>query len=433
MQELLSLARKHAEQAEVYYAEVEESSVGFEANRVKKLTSRQRSVTALRIVKNGRIGIAMANQSDRTEELVGMAVQVSEFGATAAFELPGPQPLPETQVMDKNITGVSLERMIGIGEEVISRVTSHTPALLVEGRVGKSISTVRLINSRGAESSYSKSVMTVMMEGTLVKDTDLLFVEEMDVSCRPISGGRHISDSMIEQLERSRETASVASGKLPVVFLPRAVAGSMLFALAQAFNGRVVFQGASPVANKLGQKVFDKKVKIWDDPTIAFRPGSRPFDDEGMPSQRNSLIEDGVVSHFIYDLQTAGLAKTKSTGNGSRMGGGVPAPAISALVIQEGDVAVNDLIGDINEGLVVDSLMGAEQGNTLGGDFSGNVLLGFKVENGKLVGRVKDTMVSGNIYDILQDITLANDARWIGGMLRSPSIFLPRLAVSSKH
>jgi PmbA protein len=91
------------------------------------------------------------------------------------------------------------------------------------------------------------------------------------------------------------------------------------------------------------------------------------------------------------------------------------------------------MVGDIKEGLVIEELMGAEQGNILGGDFSGNVLLGYKIENGKIVGRVKDTMVSGNIYSLLKEITaLGSDARWVGGFVNTPSLYFPRVSVASK-
>jgi len=77
--------------------------------------------------------------------------------------------------------------------------------------------------------------------------------------------------------------------------------------------------------------------------------------------------------------------------------------------------------------------MGAEQGNILGGDFSGNVLLGYKVENGKIVGRVKDTMVSGNVYQVLKQIAaIGKDARWVGSFLQTPHLYCPSLSVASK-
>ena len=91
------------------------------------------------------------------------------------------------------------------------------------------------------------------------------------------------------------------------------------------------------------------------------------------------------------------------------------------------------MIADIKEGLFIEQVMGATQGNILGGDFSGNVLLGYKIENGKIAGRVKDTMVFGNVYDLLKDIAaIGNDGRWLSGRLYTPSIYCPSLSVSSK-
>ena len=140
-----------------------------------------------------------------------------------------------------------------------------------------------------------------------------------------------------------------------------------------------------------------------------------------------------MVTSFLYDLQTAALAGTKSTGSGRRSRGGLPTPSPGAFIITPGNTSLDEMVEDIKEGLVVEQLMGAGQGNILGGDFSGNVLLGFKVENGKIVGRVKDTMVSGNIYQLLNEITaIGSDAKWVGGFLNTPSIYCPSVSVASK-
>jgi len=91
------------------------------------------------------------------------------------------------------------------------------------------------------------------------------------------------------------------------------------------------------------------------------------------------------------------------------------------------------MVSDIKEGLVIEQLMGAEQGNILGGDFSGNVLLGYKVESGKIVGRVKNTMVSGNVYQLLKEVTaIGSEAEWVGGFLHTPPLYCPRLSVAAK-
>jgi PmbA protein len=90
------------------------------------------------------------------------------------------------------------------------------------------------------------------------------------------------------------------------------------------------------------------------------------------------------------------------------------------------------MVADMGEGIIIEQLMGATQGNILGGDFSGNVLLGYKVENGRITGRVKDTVVFGNVYALLKEIAgLGSDARWVDG-LYVPSMYFPALSVASK-
>jgi len=178
--------------------------------------------------------------------------------------------------------------------------------------------------------------------------------------------------------------------------------------------------------------VFDSRFNLWDDATLPFQPGSCPCDDEGVPSQRTPLVENGEVRGFLFDLQTARQAGTKSTGSGRR-GGGLPGPGSSSLIIGEGVELFEDILKQIDEGLVVEFTMGAEQGNLLGGDFAGNVMLGFAVRKGEVVGRVKDTVVSGNVYQILGNIgALSRESRWVGGFLRTPYILCPGLPVASK-
>jgi PmbA protein len=220
---------------------------------------------------------------------------------------------------------------------------------------------------------------------------------------------------------------------MPVVFTANGVASSMVSSLLSAFNGKLVLEGASPLGNKLGETVFDKKLRLTDNPTLPYGPASRPCDDEGVASHVMSLIENGRVMNFFYDLQTAGLAGKASTGSGRRGRGAMPSPSSSAIIISPGETTFDEMIRDIKEGLVVEQLMGASQGNTLGGDFSGNVLLGYKIENGTITGRVKDTMVSGNIYELLKDIAaIGSESRWVGGSLNTPPLYFSGVSVASK-
>jgi len=433
VENILEQAKKVAEEAEVFMVSSEETPVQFEANRLKHIQNKRSSSVALRIVRQGKIGYATTTEMDDSQNLVNNAVETAQFGMTAKFELPSLTAYPRVEAYDPDVESVSLEKMIELGEKLITTVREHTPDILCEAEATKGVVSVRIINSRGGQANYRKSIFSLGIEGTLIRDTDMLFVGESESSCHPLLETKAVAEAVLQQLELAKNRASAPSQSLPVVFTPNGAASALILPLMAAFNGKTVLEGASPIGNRLGQPVFDKKLWLWDDPTVAYRPGSRPCDDEGIPSQRTPLIKQGTVANFLYDLQTAARAHTQSTGNGSRNRGGLPSPSPSAFVIAPGKTSFDEMVNDIKEGLVIEQLMGATQGNILGGDFSGNVLLGYKVESGKIVGRVKDTMVSGNIYQILKQITaIGSETKWVGGFLNTPPLYCPSVAVASK-
>ena len=433
MENILAQAAKVTEEAEVFQVSSEETSVQFEANRLKHLQTRQTTAVALRIIKQGRIGYAATTELGDSQKLLNNALETARFGMTARFQMPAPGSYPRVEVFDTDVEAVPIEAMIKLGEELVTRVTGHTPDIVCEAGVSRGIISVHIINSRGGQAEYHKSFFSLGIEGSLINGTDMLFVGESESSCHPLSESTAVAETVLQQLELAKNRASVPGKPLPVIFTPNGVASTLIPSLMAAFNGKIVLEGASPIGNRLGQQVFDKKLSLWDDPTIAYRPGSRPCDDEGIPSQRTPLVERGTVTSFLYDLQTAALANTRSTGNGGRSHGGLPSPSPSAFIIAPGGTTLDEMVQDIKEGLVIEQLMGAEQGNILGGDFSGNVLLGYKVKNSKITGRVKNTMVSGNIYQVLKDITaIGSDAKWVGSFLQTPHLYLPRLSVVSK-
>jgi PmbA protein len=432
LEQILALAQKQAGAAEVFEVSSEETRAHFEANRLKQLHTSQSTTTALRIIRKGRIGYATATGAVSARELVAGAVETAAFGSEARFELPGVQDYPKVGIYDAKVSSVPIKDMVQLGEAMIAAVTAHRQGILCDTEVSRGIVSVRLLNSRGGQVSYRKSFFSLGIEGTLIEGTDMLFVGESDSSCRPLSDTNKITDIVLKQLDLARDRAKAPTRPLPVIFTPDGVI-ALIMPLMSAFNGKTVLQGASPLGDKVGKLVLDKSFSLRDDPTVAYRPASRPCDDEGVPSRRTPLVSRGVVKSFFYDLQTAGLAGKQSTGNGGRSRGGLPSPSPSAFIITPGKTTFDDMVADIKEGLVVEYLMGAEQGNILGGDFSGNVLLGYKIENGKIVGRVKDTMVSGNVYKVLKDIpAIGSETKWVMGFLQTPPIYCKELSVSSK-
>jgi PmbA protein len=434
LMEVLRSARKVAEEAEVFSVSSRAMPLQFEANELKQVQTKESSSTALRIFRGGRIGFATASGGGDVEALVDMAVDTSQFGSAADFQFPSSRDYSEVRTFAPEVEEIAMERMVEIGNELIARIRGHTPDILCDVQVTRGTSSISLINSQDGEGRYDKSFFGLNLEGILVRDTDMLFVGDSESSCRhDFMGIDGLADRVIWQLEMAKKKAAVSTKLLPVIFTPIGVASALLSPLVLAFNGKSVLEGASPLKDKLGEQVFDKKLSLWDDATIAYGVGSYPFDDEGVSGQRLPLATNGVVTNFLYDLQTAALAGTQSTGSGQRAGGGFPRPDISSLILSGGDVSFQAMVEDMKEGLIVEQVMGAEQGNLLGGDFGGNVLLGYKVENGEIVGRVKDTMIAGNVYQVLKELLgIGQEARWVGGILQTPPLYCSRVSVTTK-
>ncbi|MDY7016510.1 MAG: metallopeptidase TldD-related protein, partial [Cyanobacteriota bacterium] len=155
---------------------------------------------------------------------------------------------------------------------------------------------------------------------------------------------------------------------------------------------------------------------------------SCPFDDEGTLTQPLVAINRGRFQLFYCDRATGRALGTASTGNGFRPSlGRYPTPELVNILIEPGEGSIDDLIRRMDEGLLVDQMLGGSA--DISGEFSVNVDLGYRIENGQIVGRVKDTMISGNVYAALkQVVALGGDAVW-NSACYTPSIIVEGISV----
>ena len=435
---LLEKAKKEAEVAEAFFYESTELPISFEANRMKSINARESSGMALRIIKNGRIGLGYSSKlggPGDLDALVASAVESAQFGAQAQFSLPGAYTTNGVATFDPAVEALSLENLVSLGTEALELLRNHDDQFLCDVGAAKRVTRVRLLNSLGGGTDYVKSVVSLSGSVNLTRGEDLLDVWHYAVSCRADIDPRTVAQRIIQRVEDARHNADVTTKHMPVLFTPQGLGNTLMQPLRQAFSGKTVLEGASPLSDKLGEQVFDEKLSIYDDGTIDFAVGSSPTDDEGMPLRRTPLVEDGCVRTFIYDLQTAGLAGAEPTGNGERSPSSLPAPGYHNVVVTPGSGgSLQDLIGSVAEGILVEYTMGAGMGNLFAGDFSGNVHLGYKIENGKLAGRVKDTMVAGNVYEALKDIAaIGSEPEWVGGGFSAPPLLVADLSVSTRE
>lgn len=431
---ILETARRAgAQQAEVFCVETEETPVKFEANRLKELNSRRSSGVALRVIKDGRIGFASSTRPGDVAGVVAAAIETAPFGPQAQFDFPAQAEAAAVENYDPATEKLGVDQMIETGQRLVDAVRRAESAIQCDAQIRRATGRVTLANSAGALYTHRSSSFAAWVHGTLIRGTDMLFVGDGDVACSPAIDLARIEETILTQLERSKRNAPARTAELPVIFTSIGVADALLAPLAMAFNGRLVHQGQSPLAGCLGEEKYDRRLTMYDDATMSMRPASRPADDEGVPSRRIPLIDNGTVRSFMYDLQTAGHAKTESTGSAARALTTQPSISLTNVVIEAGDTPFVDMVRGIREGIIVEELMGAGQGNVMGGDFSGNVLLGYKIENGEITGRVKNTIVAGNVHEALKRIgAIGSESRWVGGTVYTPPLLVERLAVSAE-
>ena len=434
LEQLLDRVSKETEQAEVYYVQSHQEPVLFEANRLKLVETKESYGVALRIIKDGRIGLSSTSNFDDTDGLIRNTLEVAKFGPEARLSFPSNTDFSEVPVYNPATTEQSIEAMTDLGQEAIANLREYNPEVLCDASVSKGVATMTLLNSAGGYATYTKTFSSVYLHGTIINGTDMLFVNDGESSCHPILDTSNILASIKTQLEYSKEVVPAPVGQVPVIFTPHGFAGALLSPLLAGFNGKTVLQKASPLQDKLGEQLLDPRLSIWDDPTVAYSPGSRMCDDEGVPSAVLPLIDGGVIANFLYDLQTAAQAGVESTGSADRGVSSPPSPGTSVVVVAPGDVKFGDMIKGMKEGLVVERLLGAGQSNILGGDFNANVLLGYRISNGNVTGRVKNTVISGNVCKVLKNIAaIENNSHWIGGSLKVPALLLDNVSVATKN
>lgn len=198
------------------------------------------------------------------------------------------------------------------------------------------------------------------------------------------------------------------TGTYPVLFDER-IAGSLVAHLMAAASGDAIARGSSWLIGKLGEHILPQNISLFEDPSRARVMGSRPFDAEGLQSEKREIISEGVLKGWTLDLSTGRKLGLPSTGNASRGVGGPPRPSVGNLQITEGEKSREELIKDMGTGLLITSMIGATI-NPNSGDYSRGAS-GFWVEGGEIKYPVNECTIAGNLLEMLLSIVPANDAR----------------------
>ena len=226
----------------------------------------------------------------------------------------------------------------------------------------------------------------------------------------------YVSDAVKAALT-NLDSRPAPAGEMTVVLGPGWPGILLHEAIGHGLEGDFNRKGSSAFSGRIGQRVAAKGVTVLDDGTISDRRGSLNVDDEGNASQRNVLIEDGILRGYIQDSLNARLMGVKPTGNGRRESyAHVPMPRMTNTYMLGGDKEPGEIVASIKKGLYATNF-GGGQVDITSGKFVFSASEAFWVENGKILYPVKGATIVGNGPDSLTRVTMiGNDMKLDSGV-----------------
>ncbi|MGE5599268.1 MAG: TldD/PmbA family protein [Bacteroidota bacterium] len=432
MEDILAEARRRGAEAEVFEVNSRETSIEFENNRLKKAETVERAGLAVRVIHRGRLGFATSSLPADRGAILDRALATADFGKEVRFSLPGPSAARPVEIYDQAVTGITPEMMVDYGEEIIAPMRAADQRFKAGVSLTTAVTSVALANTAGFAGETHKTIFGGSVGGILVEGENFLEVAEGHVSCRWTDHLRALRDRALAHLRYGRRNVPLASGRDRVLFTPAAHA-ALLGPLLTCLTGKAVEKGTSPFRDRLGEQAFAASFTLYDDPLRPFFPATSPFDGEGVPGRRTDLIYRGVLKGFFVDLDTAAALGVEPNGNGRRGGwSGPPSPGPSTIVVEPGGEPSHRLQAGLDEGLLVHHFLGAGQSNPYGGVVSANIMLGFLVRGGGIVGRVKNTMLTVNVFDLFraQIVALSSDTEDVWGGMSLPYLLADDVSIT---
>ncbi|MBN2620037.1 TldD/PmbA family protein, partial [candidate division WOR-3 bacterium] len=339
MQRLLKKAAKYCDQAEVYMLDHMIDSISVQNMKLQDIESQIQSGVSLRIIKKGVLGFAYTRNLGDRDELLKNALNSLKGDVRVAFRFPKTLKVKELSTYDANIEELTNRTIVDECKKVTKYLKARTKGQ-ININAGYARSSIRLINSAGTDLAVRFS--TYFLATSLLYPRSYAGIRRVfsHKTFIPTSHG-HL-DSIINTYNSALEIVSIPGGPMKVLFMPEALY-VLIWRIQSGTSGRSVCEKQSPLADKIGKRICDKKITIMNDPLNDMHPGARAFDDEGTACSRFPIITRGILKNFYYDLDYAGKRKTCSTGHGfktAQWGGETialkPIPALEHVRIEPG-------------------------------------------------------------------------------------------------
>jgi PmbA protein len=427
-----------ADQAEVYIKVSKNLIIDTIELKIDTIDKSITSGYSLRIIKDNKLGFSYSTDPKEADFVVKRAIEASRYTEPDYYlDLPTP-------VETKNKPLICDQSIISLPEdEAINRtLLIESAALKEDPRIKKvrkasgsfSVNDVYILNSKGINYHYqstscSAHIMLIAENG---------YESQMGWDYQASRFLEELSFEEIGKNAAKRALKLLGAKKINsvkgYVLLDNSVAAEFLSILSSLLSAESVQKKKSLFQDKLGHHVSSESFNIIDSGLIDKKIGSKPVDDEGVPTFYKVLIGRGILMGFIHNTYTAKKDNTLSTGNAIRSGySGLPSVGPTNLFLEpiskEKVYSLESLVGFIDKGVYVLEAMGMHTANPISGEFSIGIS-GLWIEKGKIIHPVKEAMISGNIIDLFKNVSLVGDDLRFYGNIGTPSLLIENMDIS---
>jgi PmbA protein len=423
-----------ADAYELFSADSRSLNVSFENDRLNEISQAESSGVGIRAVKRGKIGFSYSSKPGAVDEVAESAVRLAQWGKPYSFEFAAKQTSEHKLPHDPACGDLSPERLIETCTRVKEVIKAVDPDAQVDCSIGGGVSTDRIATSRGQDCSENGSSFSYMLSARISEEGNFISIYRYRRSRSIISDDEILAQAgeAADEFKIARKVVPFHAGKYRVLFSPHVVS-DLLTPITVSINGMNIARKTSRFVDAKGEKLFDERLTLEDDPVHPDGCLGGAYDGEGIVTVKRAIVDRGTLAGFVHTLSTAQQCNDKPTGNAQRSVSSQPVPGVHNLVMAAGDGDVGEMMKQAEGGLCISETLGTFTSNFLAGQVSGNVSLGFLIKDGKRVGRVKNCAMGVNGFDLLksQIVAISKEREWVGNQYL-PWLLADGVAISAR-
>ena len=436
-----SALRKGAAEAEVFVYEGLSTSVGIERGQISKSDRIIDRGIGVRVQAKKAIGFANTNIIDDPAVVEDTIVKALS-AARASKPDKDWNGLPEKRsysapqgTFSSEVSELHSEDLVKAASRMLDAATAVDKRVFpIEGGCGVAYASNAIANSNGISvfdrgTMIECSLAAVANEGKTVTPVCFEFNAERSLNIDPEWVGKEAARQAISALKSKR----IETKNYTLVLTQFALQELLYYTFINAVKADNVERNQSSLKDKLGTQVGSEKITIFDDGLLPSGLRTGIFDGEGVPHQKTLLMEKGILRNFLYDNYTAKKTGKKSTGNASRAGY-LSTPNIEAtnFHILPGTKTPEELMSEVDDGLLVSFLQGAHSSNPVSGEFSVVATPAWRIKKGEVAHSTRGVMLAGNIFELLKNVcAVANNERQMGQLV-APWLLVENVKVIGK-